>query len=267
LTELATTPKFDLYLSEVFVRSIARSCGRSYLAAMLGFGLLNLPVLGATGEPLGVVIQTQDAHLSNANAQIGATVYPGDAITTEQDGTIRLRVGSGQLYFAPSSSASLTQISKIAHISLSRGTAGFVSVTASQLELETPVGLVRPANGQRAQGQVTVTGPNQMMVSAYSGALAVERDGESHIVEAGKSYNVTFDPNAALPAQGPAGAGTGQTGSGNNNGSNGNNGGTPGTSNNNKGQLLFDAILLGGAAGAGAIIWHYTTQSSTSPSN
>ncbi len=248
------------------MRSIARSCGRSCLVAILGFGMLNVPALGAAGEPLGIVIQTQDAHLSNANAQIGATVYPGDAITTEQDGTIRLRVGSGQLYLAPSSSASLTQNSKIAHISLSRGTAGFVSVTASQLELETSVGLVRPANGQRAQGQVTVTGPNQMTVSAYSGALSVERNGESRIVEAGKSYNVTFDPNAALPAQGPAGAGTGQTGSGNNNGSTGNNGsGKSGTS--NRGQLLFDALVLGGAAGAGAVIWHYTTQSTTSASN
>jgi hypothetical protein len=242
-----------------------RFIARSGLIAVLGFGMLNLPAFGAGAAPLGIVIQTQDAHLSNANAQIGATVYAGDAITTEQDGTIRLRVGSGQLYLAPSSSASLTQNSKIAHISLSRGTAGFVSVTASQLELETPVGLVRPANGQRAQGQVTVTGPNQMTVSAYSGALSVERDGESRIVEAGKSYNVTFDPNTASPDQGPAGTGTGQTGSGNNNGSNGNGSGKSGTS--NKGQLLFDAALLGGAAGGGAIVWHYMTQSSTSASN
>jgi len=223
---------------------------------MLGFSMLNLPALGAVGEPLGIVIQTQDAHLSNANAQIGATVYPGDALTTERDGTIRLRVGSGQLYLASSSTASLTQNEKIAHVSVSRGTVGFVSVTSAQLELETPVGLVRPANGQRAQGQVTVTGPNQMIVSAYNGALTVERNGESHVVEAGKSYNVTFAPDALPDPQGPAGAGTGQ--SGNNNGSNGNGG---------KNQLLFDALVVGGAAGAGALIWHYTTQSSTSPSN
>jgi hypothetical protein len=233
--------------------------------------MLNLPAFGAGADPLGVVIQTQDAHLSNANAQIGATVYPGDAITTEQDGTIRLRIGSGQLYLAPSSSASLTQNAKIAHVTVSRGTVGFVSVTSAQVELETPVGLVRPANGERAQGQVTVTGPNQMIVSAYSGALTVEKNGVSRTVEAGKSYNVTFDPNAAPSAQQPNGAGTGQSGnnnpspnSGNNGGNNGNGGGN---GNSNKGQIIFDAILLGGAAGGGAIIWHYMTQSTTSPSN
>jgi hypothetical protein len=244
-----------------------RSIARSGLIAMLGFGMLNLPVFGAGGEPLGIVIQTQDAHLSNANAQIGATVYPGDAITTEQDGTIRLRVGSGQLYLAPSSSASLTQNEKVAHVSVSRGTVGFVAVTSAQLELETPVGLVRPANGQRAQGQVTVTGPNQMIVSAYSGALTVERNGESRTVEAGTSYNVTFDPNGTPSAQTPSGAGTGQSGSGNNNGNNGGNNGNTSSGTSNKGQIIFDAILLGGAAGAGAVIWHYTTESTTSPSN
>lgn len=255
-----------------------RSIVRSGLAVVLGFGMLNLPVFGAGAEPLGVVIQTQDAHLSNANAQIGATVYPGDAINTEQDGTIRLRVGSGQLYLAPSSSASLTQNAKIAHVAVSRGTVGFVSLTSAQVELETPVGLVRPANGERAQGQVTVTGPNQMIVSAYSGALTVEKNGVSRTVEAGKSYNVTFNATAAPSAQVPTGAGTGQTGTGTgqpgtgnnnggNNGNNGGNGGNGGGNGNNNGQLIFDAIVLGGAAGAGAIIWHYVTQSTTSPSN
>jgi hypothetical protein len=239
-----------------------RSLARSGLIALLGMGMLNLPAFGAGGEPLGIVIQTQDAHLSNANAQIGATVYSGDAITTEQDGTIRLRVGSGQLYLAPSSSASLAQNDKIAHVSVSRGTVGFVAVTSAQLELETPVGSVRPANGQRAQGQVTIIGPNQMIVSAYSGAITVERNGESRTVEAGKSYNVSFDPNGTPVAQAPAGAGAGQ--SGNNNGNNGGNSGG-GNGQSNKGQIIFDAIVLGAAAGGGALIWHYMTESSTSP--
>ncbi len=239
-----------------------RSVARSGLIVLLGLGMLNLPAFGAGGEPLGIVIQTQDAHLSNANAQIGATVYPGDAITTEQDGTIRLRVGSGQLYLAPSSSASLGQNDKIAHVSVSRGTVGFVSVTSQQLELETSIGLVRPANGQRAQGQVTIIGPNQMIVSAYSGAITVERNGEARTVEAGKSYSVSFDPNGTPVAQAPAGAGAGQ--SGNNNGNNGSNSGS-GNGQSNKGQIIFDAVVLGAAAGAGAVIWHYMTESTTSP--
>lgn len=242
------------------MRSMARCC----LAVMLAFGMLNLPAFGAAEQPLGIVIQTQDALLSNAVAQLGATVYAGDSVATEQDGTLRLRVASGQLYLTPSSSASLTQNAKVAHISVTRGTVGFVGVTAAQLELETPIGSIRPANGMRAQGQVTVTGPHQMIVSAYSGALVVERNGESRTVEAGKSYNVTFDPDAAPAAQAPAGAGTGQSGNNTGGGNNGgNNGGGNGQS--NRGQLIFDALVIGGTAGAAAIVWHYVTESSTSP--
>src|SRR5579863_327201 len=265
LTSSDSTPKFDLALAEAKVRSIGRSC----LVVLLGVGMVNLPVFAAGGDPLGVVIQAQDALLSNANAAIGATVYPGDALATERDGTLRLRVGgAGQLYLAPSSSASLTQNEKITHVSVTSGTVGFVSVTAADLELQTPVALVRPANGQRAQGQVTVTGPNQMIVSAYNGALLVVRNGESRIVEAGKSYSVRFDPNATPTAQNASGAGTSdQNGNGNGNGNdNGQNGNGSGNGNgHDKGQLIFDAVVLGVTAGAGFAIWHFVTESTTSP--
>ena len=241
-----------------------RSVARSFLCAVLALSVANLPAaFAAGGEPLGIVIQAQDAHLSNANAAIGATVYPGDALATERDGTLRLRVGTGQLYLAASSSASLTQNAKVTRVTVASGTVGFVYVTTADIELQTPVAMVRPANGQRAQGQVTVTGPNHMIVSAYSGALLVERNGETRIVEAGKSYNVSFDPNATPSAQQPAGAGTSdQNGNGNGNDQNGKyGGGNP----RDKGQLIFDAVVLGLTAGGGILAWHYITESSTSP--
>ena len=227
-----------------------RSTARSLLAGMVALGLLNLPAFGAAEQPLGTVIQTQDAHLSNANAQIGATVYPGDTVATESDGTLRLRVGTGQVYLGPSSSASLSQIANIAHIAITRGTVGFAAVTSDQLELETPLGMIRPASGQRAQGQVTITGPNQMIVSAYSGALVVERNGESRTIDAGKSYSVTLDQDTPTPDQAPSGTGSGSGGNGNR---------------RDKGALIFDTIVIGGTAVAGYFIWHYMTESTTSP--
>ncbi len=260
MTRGGSAPTFDLALSEVIVRSIARSG----FVAVLALGMVNLPVFAAGAEPLGIVIQAQDAHLSNANAAIGATVYPGDALATERDGTLRLRVGPGQLYLAPSSSASLTQNEKVTRVTVASGTVGFVSVTSADIELQTPIALVRPANGQRAQGQVTVTGPNHMIVSAYSGALLVERNGESRIVEAGKSYNVSFDPNATPSAQQPAGVGT-QDQNGNGNNGNGNDNGNGNGKGRDKGQLIFDAVVLGATAVGGIVVWHFITESTTSP--
>ena len=125
-----------------------RSIARSGFVAVLALGMVNLPVFAAGGEPLGVVIQAQDAHLSNANAAIGATVYPGDALATERDGTLRLRVGPGQLYLAPSSSASLTQNEKVTHVTVASGTVGFVSVTVRRYRIANPGSLGSPS--QRA---------------------------------------------------------------------------------------------------------------------
>ena len=235
-----------------------RSMARSSLVIILAFAMLNLSAFAA-GQPLGTVIQAQDAHLSNASAEIGATVYPGDAIATEQNGTMRLRVGSGQVFLGASSAAYMTDNAKITHLSIERGTVGFSGVSANQFEMETPVGLVRPGNGQRAQGQVIVTGPHQITLTAYAGTLVLERNGESRTVEAGNSFNVSFNPDAAPTAQTPSGQG----GSGNNTG--GGSGG--GSSSSNKGQWVFVAIVVGATAVGGYFIWHFMTESTTSPSN
>lgn len=224
------------------MRSMARSC----LAIVLAFGMLNLPTMAAAGQPLGTVIEGQNAHLSNANVVMGSTLYSGDTLATESNGSLRLQVGSGQLYLAPSTSASVSANAKAARISLTRGTVDFSALTSGQLEVETPVAIVRPANGQKAQGEVTVTGANHMTVSAFSGSLVVERGGESRTVEAGKAYSVSFDPNAE-PSQNPNGSGTGTYG------------------HRDRGALLFTVLVIGGAAVAGFLIWHFVTESDDNP--
>jgi hypothetical protein len=191
---------------EEAVRAIARSC----LVACLVGGLLNLPLLAANEKPLGMIVQAEQAQLGTAKAAVGATVYPGDTLATEVGGTMRLKVGSAQLYLLSSSAATLAENTSFPHAVINRGTVGFSSSVAERLELETPLGIVRPASAP-AYGQVTLTGPREMIVSAYRGDLIVEFEGELHTIPEGKSYRVTLDldppaqPNAA--AQGPYGSG------------------------------------------------------------
>lgn len=66
---------------------------------------------------------------------------------------------------------------------------------------------MRGATGQ-AYGQVTLTGPREMIVSAYRGELVVEYGEESHTIAEGKSYNVTLVDDEPEPAsQTPQGSG------------------------------------------------------------
>ncbi|MGA8221759.1 MAG: hypothetical protein WB780_08900 [Candidatus Acidiferrales bacterium] len=185
---------------------IARSC----LVAFLVAGLLNLPLLAANEKPLGMIIQAEQAQLGSAKAAVGATVYPGDTLATETGGTMRLKVGSGQVYLLSASAATFAENASFAHAVINRGTVGFSSSTAEPLELGTPLGIVRPVSGP-SYGQVTLIGQREMIVSAYRGDLIVDYNGELHTIPEGKSYRVTLDldpaagPNAA--AQGPYGSG------------------------------------------------------------
>jgi hypothetical protein len=196
----------DAALSEDAVRQIARSC----LVAFLAVGTLHLPVFAANEKPLGMVIQAEEAQLGSAKATVGATVYPGDSIATDTGGTMRLKVGSGQVYLLSSSGATLSESTVAFHAVINRGTVGFSSAAVEPFELETPLGIVRPAAGP-AYGQVTLTGPREIIISAYRGDLIIDNNGEVHTIPEGKSFRVTMDLDPAQPnpaaAQGPYGTG------------------------------------------------------------
>jgi len=188
---------------------------RAWLVASLIAALAAAPALAGNEKPLGMVIQAEVAHLDNANAVVGATVYPGDALATEPGGSLRLKLGSGQLYLLGSSVATLAQNPAAVHAVVNRGTVGFSTSAGDPVELETPLGIVRASSGA-GYGQVTLTGPREMIVSAYRGDLIVDYNGELHTIPEGKSVRVEKEMEAsaepaAAPPQTPQGTGTQST--------------------------------------------------------
>ncbi len=226
------------------MRSVARSC----IAAVLA-GLLAFPGFAANEKPMGLVVQAQNAQISNAKLAIGTTVYPGDMVETDAGGALRLRMGTTQLYLLASSSATLGQRPDALFAEVLRGTVGFSSNGTDQLELEVPEGVIRAANGQPAYGQVTITGPQEIIVTAYRGALILDNEGELHTIPEGKSYRVTMDLEPVTPA--PAAAKSRDDGNT-----------TPAKRKRRK--LAF--LLLFGGVGALAS-WGIWTELSESPSN
>ncbi len=172
---------------------MARGC----LVVALAVGMVNYPLWAANEKPLGMVVLATNAHLDSADAAMGANVYGGDVLDTASGGTLRLKVGSGQLYLLSESAAELAPEIKKVHAKLTRGTIGFSAAAADGIEIETPVGTVRAADGQRAFGQVMLRGPREIIVTSYTGTLVVEREGEEYVIEEGKTYDM------ALPAEPP----------------------------------------------------------------
>jgi co-chaperonin GroES (HSP10) len=171
------------------VRLIARLC----LVVLLVASLLDIPAFAAAEKPLGMVIQAQEAQLDNAKLAVGTTVYPGDTVVTDAGGGLRLKLGGSQLYLLAESAATLSQNAAVVHAVVSRGTVGFSSNGADNVELEIPEGILRAADGQPAYGQVTILSGQEVVISAFRGALVLDNDGELHTIPAGKNYRVTME--------------------------------------------------------------------------
>ena len=171
-----------------------RVCFRACLIAILMAALLNLPAYAANDSPLGMIIQAEGlAHLGPAKAAIGSTVYPGDSIFTEAGGTMRMRVGTSQVYLLSDSGASLSQGKDMVHVVVAHGTVGFSSPANDPIGLDTPLGFVHPVPGHAAFGQVVLNSRIEMIVTAYHGDLLVEENGNTHTILEGKSYRITTD--------------------------------------------------------------------------
>lgn len=177
------------------MRSIAPAGARSCLAVVLAFSLLNLPAMAASEKPLAVVLVADHAKLDNANATIGADVFAGDALATDQGGSLRLTVGTSQVYLLSASSATLAQHDSKVQARVSLGTVGFSTPAQSQLEIQTALGTIRAADGQPIFGQVSVLSPTKVRVSSYQGTLLVaDVGGGEKLIAAGETYEATLAP-------------------------------------------------------------------------
>jgi hypothetical protein len=229
-----------------------RSIARSLIAILLVAGLLDLPAFAVAAKPLGFVIQAREALLDNSNLAVGTTVYPGDTVQTDEGGTLRLRFGTTQVYLLSSSAATLSQKENAVRATVGRGTVGFSEGEASDVELAIPQGILRAANGQPAQGQVSIIGPQDVVISAYQGSLVLDNEGELHTIPAGKSYRVSMDLEPAAQPTPPARRDQDP-------------GRDAGVVPTKRRKLYFELLLVGATAVGSYLIWYEVTQSPSLP--
>ncbi|HTW22051.1 MAG TPA: hypothetical protein VMD78_00530 [Candidatus Baltobacteraceae bacterium] len=145
----------------------------------------------------GVVSEANLGHIDSADAVGGANVYNCDTVETEQGGQMRLQVRGGQVFVASGSEGQLQSTPTAIDVYVERGTLGFSVMAGGMIEVVTPAGLVRAANGQAASGEVTMTGPKEMLVSALHGDLVLDNGGQIRTIPQGQMARVTFDEGNA----------------------------------------------------------------------
>ena len=226
-----------------------RSIARSFTAIFLVACLLDLPAFAAAAaRPLGLVIQAREALLDSSNLAVGTTVYPGDTVQTDEGGTLRLKFGATQVYLLSSSAATFSERESIIRATVGRGTVGFSADASSDVELAVPQGILRAANGQAAYGQVSIIGPQDVVITSYRGSLVLDNEGELHTIPAGKSYRVTMDLEPAAQPAPPAHRGD-----------------DAGVVPTKRRKLYFELLVLGAVAIGTGVIWYEVTQSPSLP--
>src|ERR1700689_3339999 len=110
------------------------------MVAFVVVGMLNFPVMAAASKPLGMVVSADHASLDNAKAAIGADIYSGDALVTDAGGSLRLKVGPGQVYLLSGSSATLVPLENKVQAKVEHATLDFSTAGPEQLEVECPLG-------------------------------------------------------------------------------------------------------------------------------
>jgi hypothetical protein len=234
------------------LEDVLRSITRSFIAIFLVAGLIDLPAFAAATKPLGMVIQAREALLDDSNLAVGTTVYPGDTVQTDEGGTLRLKFGTTQVYLLSSSAATFSERGTAIRATVGRGTVGFSESEPSNVELAIPQGTLRAANGQAAYGQVSIIGPQDVVISAYQGTLVLDNEGELHTIPAGKSYRVSMDLE---PAAQPTPAARRDSDPGRD----------AGVIPTKRRKLYFELLVAGATAVGSYVIWYEVTQSPSKP--
>jgi hypothetical protein len=185
---------------------------RAVFAAALSVSLASGPLMATpSATALGTVITAERAHVGDASATVGTTVYGGDRLSTEQQGNVQVRAGAARLLLLSASSAVVNDNEGSPSAKLLSGTATFSTGNAHAFTLYASTAAIRAQSDAPTIGQVTILSPKELLVASKRGALSVTVDGETQTIEDGKAYHVYLDPEMA---QGPSGAGGGQGPSG-----------------------------------------------------
>jgi hypothetical protein len=145
----------------------------------------------APSVPLGIVGAAAAARIGNSTATEGATVYSGDSLSTDDQGSLLVRIGPLFVQLESSSSAHIYRAPYGAVLELKSGSVVYSTPGGGQ-------NVVIVASDVRATpnvdlpdvGRVSVDDPCNVSVQSQKGKVDVRTGHESREIEEGKTYKV-----------------------------------------------------------------------------
>jgi len=182
------------------------STTRAFVAVLLSLTLLISPLWATPSAAFGTLVFANRARVGSASASVGATVFSGDRLTTDEVGSVQVRAGAARFLLASGSSATLSQDEASPAATLTAGTATFSTANSKAFVLHVATAIIRPNTDQPTIGKVTLLNPKELVVKSIRGSLQIAVEDDVREIPEGEAYRVVLDPNA--DPQGPRGAGT-----------------------------------------------------------
>jgi len=181
---------------------------RASLATLMTIGLAVSPALGGpkTASSLGTIVTAQHARVGDSSAEVGTTVFSGDRLSTEREGSMQVRAGAARLLLQSGSMATLNDSEGAPSAKLFLGTATFSTGNSKAFTLYASKAIIRAQSDAPTIGQVTYLNEKELLVVSKRGPLTITVDGETEVITDGAAYRVVLDPPPTM-AQGPEGAG------------------------------------------------------------
>lgn len=177
---------------------------------VLSIMLVGLPILASPANPpsapLGSVMQADRAHQGVDITSSGATIYDGDRLETQDDGTLRARLGKSQLYMQQSTLAEVHGLSNGYSANLLRGTVIASSPEGQTFQLLANGATVRPVSAHPTVARVTRLNANELLLTSNLGAIQVTYEGDIKTIEAGNSVRMEIKTEDAAADPGPQAA-------------------------------------------------------------
>ncbi len=136
------------------------------------------------------------AHIGEAPASSGTTVYDGDRLSTEADGLLRLNAGATSLHLAPQTSLTvrLAGSGQGTQVELDIGTLVFSSSKPPAIAVRANDAWIRPASSAPTVAHIRIVNPKELRISAQRGSLQFSYEGESALIPEDVAYRVLLDP-------------------------------------------------------------------------
>jgi hypothetical protein len=152
-----------------------------------------VPPAIAAHPAIGILTLATHAHLDEADAFPGLSVFEGERLSTEEDGRLGVRAGHSTLMLGEKTEVALISVGGALHVDLSAGSVHFSAAENESVEVHTRDVLVQPASNQATQGSITILAPKVLQIKTEHGSLNFTYHQEFRNLPEGQTYRIYLD--------------------------------------------------------------------------